>query len=505
MKKRILSIALSAVLTLGAASTLIACGGEKSDRQSYVSLDINPAIELIVDKNDKVISVRGENEDGQVLLYEETGIQGEKIDKAIEKITDLAIKYGYLDENNKVVDTLVTSSDDKYADKLQSKISATITATADNLGLTVTTDFEGAYSLLRKMDEVKKQFPNNDAIQNMSVQKFKLALSVSETEGKSIEATIQLDDKELIEKLKSATSEIEAFATDAYNQAKEQALAIYDEAVETATYGVYTAFYLKNILKHPTTCYYGGVYQAYATAAKGINAVIKAAELAASVANYPLTEEQINAVVTALGLENSDPLKNSEGKVTVQSIEAYADKVFKNTPAGVQLEQTKKDLTDALEQAESVIKQKVNELSETYKPKIEEALEAAETIVTAIKTTLQLNPLASGLIDTAIKDMQDIIGDVKTIITGDAPAIDVLKEKANRLEEKANEYLKKIEEDLSAEELEEIESDKAKILETLAAKKQVMENAISKAEAEAKQRLESLKQERKDNASKQTA
>lgn len=501
MKKRILSIALSAVLTLGAASTLIACGGEKSDRQSYVSLDINPAIELIVDKNDKVISVRGENEDGQVLLYEETGIQGEKIDKAIEKITDLAIKYGYLDENNKVVDTLVTSSDDKYADKLQSKISATITATADNLGLTVTTDFEGAYSLLRKMDEVKKQFPNNDAIQNMSVQKFKLALSVSETEGKSIEATIQLDDKELIEKLKSATSEIEAFATDAYNQAKEQALAIYDEAVETATYGVYTAFYLKNILKHPTTCYYGGVYQAYATAAKGINAVIKAAELAASVANYPLTEEQINAVVTALGLENSDPLKNSEGKVTVQSIEAYADKVFKNTPAGVQLEQTKKDLTDALEQAESVIKQKVNELSETYKPKIEEALEAAETVVTTLKST----PMVGTLIGTALDDMQDIIGDVKTIINGDAPAIDVLKEKAKRLEEKANEYLKKIEEDLSAEELEEIESDKAKILETLAAEKQDMQNVISKAEAEAKQRLESLKQERKDNASKQTA
>lgn len=501
MKKRILSIALSAVLTLGAASTLIACGGEKSDRQSYVSLDINPAIELIVDKNDKVISVRGENEDGQVLLYEETGIQGEKIDKAIEKITDLAIKYGYLDENNKVVDTLVTSSDDKYADKLQSKISATITATADNLGLTVTTDTEGAYSLLRKMDEVKKQFPNNDAIQNMSVQKFKLALSVSETEGKSIEATIQLDDKELIEKLKSATSEIEAFATDAYNQAKEQALAIYDEAVEAATYEVYTAFCLKNISKHPTICYCGGVYQAYATAAKGINAVIKAAELAASVANYPLTEEQINTVVTALGLENSDPLKNSEGKVTVQSIEAYADKVFKNTPAGEQLEQTKKDLTDALEQAESVIKQKVNELSETYKSQIEEALEAAETVVTTLKST----PMVGTLIGTALDDMQDIIGDIKTIITGDAPAIDVLKEKANRLEEKANEYLKKIEEDLSAEELEEIESDKAKILETLAAKKQVMENAISKAEAEAKQRLESLKQERMDNASKQTA
>lgn len=501
MKKRILSIALSAILTLGAASTLIACGGEKSDRQSYVSLDINPAIELIVDKNDKVISVRGENEDGQVLLYEETGIQGEKIDKAIEKITELAIKYGYLDENNKVVDTLVTSSNDKYTSKLLEKVNTSITATADGLGLSVTTDADGAYSLLRKMEEVKKQFPNNVAIQNMSVQKFKLALSVSETEGKSIEVVIELDDKELIEKLKSTSAEIEAFATDAYNQAKEQALAIYDEAAETATYGVYTAFYLKNVLKHPTTCYYGGVYQAYATAAKGINAVVKAAELATSVATYPLTDEQINAVVTALGLENSDPLKNSKGEVTVQSIEAYADKVFKNTPAGEQLEQTKKDLTDALEQAESVIKQKVNELSKDYKPQIEAAITAAEAVVTTLKNT----PMVGTLIGTALDDMQDIIGDVKTLINGDAPAIDVLKEKANRLEEKSQEYLKKIEEDLSAEEFEEIESEKAKILETLADTKQVMVNAISTAETEAKQYLEALKQERKNNASKQTA
>lgn len=501
MKKRILSIALSAVLTLGAASTLTACGGEKSDRQSYVSLDINPAIELIVDKNDKVISVRGENEDGQVLLYQETGIKGEKIDDAVKKITDLAIEYGYLDENNKVVDALVTSSDDKYADKLRNKVSTTITATADNLGLSVTTDFEGAYSLLRKMEEVKKQFPNDAAIQNMSVQKFKLALSVSETEGVTIDAAIQLDDKELIEKLKSTSAKIEAFATDAYTQAKEQALAVYDEAVEVATYNVYLAFYLTNALKHPTTCYYGGVYAAYATAAKGVKAVIKAAELATSVANYPLTETQINAVVTALGLENSDPLKNSKGEVTVQSIEAYADKVFKNTPAGEKLEQTKKDLTAALEQAESVIKQKVNELSEEYKPQIEAALNAAEAIVTTLKST----PVVGALIGTALNDMQDVVGDVKTIIKGEAPAIDVLKEKAKRLEEKANEYLELIEKDLSEEELAEIEKQKAAVIETLSAKKQAMESAISKAETEAKQRLEALKEARKDTTAKRTA
>ena len=65
----------------GSMCALTVCGSdgtEKAEKQAYVSLDINPAIELIVDKDNNVVSVRGENEDGQVLLYEETGIKGEK-------------------------------------------------------------------------------------------------------------------------------------------------------------------------------------------------------------------------------------------------------------------------------------------------------------------------------------------------------------------------------------------------------------------------------------------
>ena len=178
---------------------------DKAENQAYVSLDINPAIELIVDKDNNVVSVRGENEDGQVLLYEETGIEGEKIDAALQKITDLAVQYGYLDENNKVVDTIVSSGNDEFAAEILSKVNTSVTATAENLGLSVTTDGEGAYSLLRKMDEVKKQFPNNKAIQNMSVSKFKLALSVSETGDISIDAAVAMDDAELIKMLKEAS------------------------------------------------------------------------------------------------------------------------------------------------------------------------------------------------------------------------------------------------------------------------------------------------------------
>ena len=48
--------------------------GNKNDigeAATFVTLDINPSIELTVDANGIVVSVYGANEDGQILLYEE--------------------------------------------------------------------------------------------------------------------------------------------------------------------------------------------------------------------------------------------------------------------------------------------------------------------------------------------------------------------------------------------------------------------------------------------------
>lgn len=329
---------------------LCSCGKEKSKEDiAYVSLDINPAIELIVDENQKVISVRGENEDGQVLLYDEDSLTGLNINQAIQKLTTLAIEYGYLDTNNQVVDTLVTSNNDKFESIILEKVNTEITATASNLGLTVKTDGEGAYSLLRKMAAFKAKYPNNKTIQNLSVQKFKLAVSVSETNDISLEVAVELKDEELIDLLKKATDQIEAFATETYLAAKKQAFAIYDKATEVAGYTVYTKYYIEKVFSHPLTAYYGGAYQLYATAAKSFSLIYEVANLTNSVYSYPLNQEQIKAILTSLGMaeEEIELLKDSNGNVTLNSIEAYADKMFKNTEASSQLNELKKSLRKA--------------------------------------------------------------------------------------------------------------------------------------------------------------
>jgi len=506
MKKKLGAIVLSAFMaaTMGSLTACNVSNSDNSDKDTgsteklaYVSLDINPAVELIVDKDNKVVSVRGENEDGQVLLYEEKGIEGEKIDAAINKITDLAVKYGYLDENNKVVDTIVSSGDNDFATEILSKVNTSITATAANLGLTVTTDGEGAYSLLRKMNEVKKEFPNNTAIQNMSVQKFKLALSVSETGDVSLDSAVALDDAALIEMLKEVSPQIEDFATATYLEAKTKALAAYEQVTEIAGYSVYTKYYLDNMTSHLMTAYYGGVYQMYASAATGFGTICDVAELAAQVDNYPLNTTQIEAIVTALGMDSADALKNSKGEVTIESIEAYADKLFKNTPASETLEQTKAALTEALAQAEAVIKEKVNEMTEEYKPQVQVALKNARNTLASVEGMFNSMPDAiKTVMETSTADLKEILAQVDTILKGDKIELDELRALADRLEVNAQDYLNKIKADLSEEEWADLEAKKAAEIAKYATQKEELDRTLDEAAKAAKDYLANLKAER---------
>ena len=138
------------MLTLGCVAPLAACG-KNDDKSAYVSVDINPSVELIVGSDGKVTGVRGTNEDGLVLLYNESGIEGETVKNAVAKIVNLAVEQGYLNEDNKVVNTTVAATTDKKTEKLEKEVDKVITATADKSGLKVKIDTDGAYSVQRRL------------------------------------------------------------------------------------------------------------------------------------------------------------------------------------------------------------------------------------------------------------------------------------------------------------------------------------------------------------------
>lgn len=113
---------------------------KQTEAVTYIGLDINPAIELTVDGENKIVSAYGSNNDGKVLLYGETEFEGMDLEAAIEKIVTLAVELGYLDENNQVVGTDVVGEN---AEALLASVNSKVTVTAETLGMTVTTDGEG--------------------------------------------------------------------------------------------------------------------------------------------------------------------------------------------------------------------------------------------------------------------------------------------------------------------------------------------------------------------------
>ena len=238
----------------------------------------------------------------------------------------------------------------------------------------------------------------------------------------------------------------------------------------------------------------------YASAATCFEIICDMAELAANVRTYPMNEGQINAIVSALGMESADPLRNSNGEVTIESIEAYVDKLFKNTPPSDELEQTKKDLTEALSQAEAAIKERLSKIAEEYRPQIEAAILSMRQLIASVDGMMNVLPESvQSVLNTAIADLKDILNEIGDLLTGEKVELKVLRRKADLLQEKADAYLEKINADLSEEELAEIEERKKAAVEKMKDQKKALEKALDDAETAAREYLEKLKNERKES------
>lgn len=128
MLKRLSQIVMGGCAVLALAS----CGNEeKNAKRSYVTVEINPAVEIVLDGNDEVITINGLNDDGKMLINEED-YKGKDIDDIIKKIIEEAQECGYLvssESENSVqrnISLSVTSSDDSHVAKLEAEVKVTV-------------------------------------------------------------------------------------------------------------------------------------------------------------------------------------------------------------------------------------------------------------------------------------------------------------------------------------------------------------------------------------------
>ncbi|MFH0993088.1 MAG: hypothetical protein V1761_01925 [bacterium] len=101
-KKMLVGVA-SLVISLG---LFVGCGTVAAE-DAYVTLDINPSIDLTVNGKDVVLDANALNEDGDLLLLE-LDLIGEDLEDAIAMIIDKAIDLGFIDIE--AAETLVSVS-----------------------------------------------------------------------------------------------------------------------------------------------------------------------------------------------------------------------------------------------------------------------------------------------------------------------------------------------------------------------------------------------------------
>lgn len=496
MKKRIMTLFCALCL---AVTSLIAVGCQAPDQsRAIVNLDVNPSIQLVVDAQNKVVSVNALNEDAQVLLYGEVSFEGKDVEQVIETISSLAVEYGYLSEENKVVQTSVSSDNEDLKNKLITKVNASVTAGANKLGFSVTVNDEVAYSLMRKYEEFKANHLDDQKIQELTIEKFRLALSLAQSGEVSLNVAVKMDEKQLIAKISEVNKKVKNFATKAYNKAKVLAQNAYDEAVGVLVDNVYREYYLENLLSHPTTFYYGSVYQSYMLASRGFGAVAKVMALAENIYACPLDSDVVEEIAQSFGIENKlDELKDNDGNYTLDSICAYVDKVIKNSEGGYEIEQLKVQIDEQIDALTSVAKQEIDKLLAQYQPQIVEIIDKVNDTLDLVENVMPIALKAS--LEDIMSTFSDVVSDFNSSVANGTFNSAKVSEYQSKMIEKANQVLALIKEDIGNEKYNQCQTVIANRQQSLDQLKATMENAIAQAENQAKSFLNGLKQGRKEN------
>lgn len=111
----LLSVTILALLALGGFKTY-------NNPVAYVSMDINPSVELGLNFMDRVVRAEGLNKDGRELITE-IEFKNMTAEEAVQRLVEEADNKGYIEEDGSSVVALTTfAKNEKNAEKIESRI-----------------------------------------------------------------------------------------------------------------------------------------------------------------------------------------------------------------------------------------------------------------------------------------------------------------------------------------------------------------------------------------------
>ncbi len=179
---------LSTAVVAGATSPLVGCSCSKGDDLQVMKMSVNPGVEFIVDKDDKVVSVTASNEDGAYILNNFENFTGMSAKDAASKFLELSEQYGFVVSGtmNGEEKEITISVSGEGADELYKDVKKAISSKVSELGMQIKDMVKIAESDIEKMIQECYQEYTSSEIADLSEEKMLEMLKASREETKGL-------------------------------------------------------------------------------------------------------------------------------------------------------------------------------------------------------------------------------------------------------------------------------------------------------------------------------
>lgn len=177
---------LSTAVVAGATSPLVGCSCSEADELQVMTMSVNPGVEFIVDKDDKVVSVTASNEDGAYILNNFENFTGMSAKDAAVKFLELSEQYGFVVSGTMDGEKITISVSGEGADELYKDVKKAISSKVTELGMEIKEMVKIAESDLEDMIEECYQEYTSSEIADLSEEKMLEMLKASREETKEL-------------------------------------------------------------------------------------------------------------------------------------------------------------------------------------------------------------------------------------------------------------------------------------------------------------------------------
>ena len=212
MKSNKSGVVLILLLVLGVV--FVGCTSSEQDKyslekvsNSYITLDINPSIEIITDESGLVEQVNGLNDDAIKLLVDQD-FKGQTVEATLDAILELAIEFGYIDFDleNAVLITVGAETDEE-TEELETKVSEKVKAFIENRKMKIEV-LKASLGATEGIKAIAEEY-------NISVGKVKIITYAMAMDSElTLEAAANMPIRELNKIIKEGRDEVREFYTE---------------------------------------------------------------------------------------------------------------------------------------------------------------------------------------------------------------------------------------------------------------------------------------------------